>query len=397
MNWKWQEAVLLREKLDNWRISKRDYHSMIGNPADNPTPNLRLLWFTAFRSIYNTYESVHFNQQQDINRQIEAVKKLEFLVARGLHMMDVSCRVADIVLPLQGGSKYFPLEGSPGFSDMTGGFIYKPRLVEPPGEARPDDWIWTQLAKKLGIGDLYNPTMVDAVTLEEYDAELEELCREEYERWSVEQGIETLWQEFIDDPIFFEDVPVFDRPPYYPFAEQIQYGKPFNTKSGKIEIYSEYLATTDLTETKYGGYISPMPVWEPPEEGIWDPKVKKYPLLVISPHPKHRMHGIAGPNRWMNTDVYRHSVWISTADAKIRGIEDGDLVRVYSDVGEIVIQAYVTSRITPGTVSIYEGAWYNPNKQGVDRGGSPNTVLYAEKPNPSGAWPFAGLVEVEKF
>jgi anaerobic dimethyl sulfoxide reductase subunit A len=95
--------------------------------------------------------------------------------------------------------------------------------------------------------------------------------------------------------------------------------------------------------------------------------------------------------------VYRHSVWISTADAKIRGIEDGDLVRVYSDVGEIVIQAYVTSRITPGTVSIYEGAWYNPNKQGVDRGGSPNTVLYAEKPNPSGAWPFAGLVEVEKF
>ena len=88
--------------------------------------------------------------------------------------------------------------------------------------------------------------------------------------------------------------------------------------------------------------------------------------------------------------------WINTADAQARRIRDGDDIRVFNDRGATIITAKVTERIMPGVVAIPEGAWYDPDPQGVDRGGSPN-VLTKHGHSPGGA--FYGntcLVQVEK-
>jgi len=53
----------------------------------------------------------------------------------------------------------------------------------------------------------------------------------------------------------------------------------------------------------------------------------------------------------------RHACWLSLADAKTRGIKDGDLVRVYSPKGEMILPAYVTPRVAPGTANVGYGAW----------------------------------------
>ena len=97
----------------------------------------------------------------------------------------------------------------------------------------------------------------------------------------------------------------------------------------------------------------------------------------------------------LNTDAYRHSVWISVADAQARGIVDGNTVKVFNDSGTIQMPAYVTSKIVPGAVVIFEGGWAAINTSGVDTRGAPNTIT-VDTANPDGQWPFHALVDVQK-
>ena len=87
---------------------------------------------------------------------------------------------------------------------------------------------------------------------------------------------------------------------------------------------------------------------------------------------------------------------INSADAQAREICDRDMVRVFNDRGEMTIPAKVTERIMPGVVDIPEGAWYDPDDRGVDRGGCANVLT---KDAYSGAGVVAcntSLVEVQK-
>ena len=71
---------------------------------------------------------------------------------------------------------------------------------------------------------------------------------------------------------------------------------------------------------------------------------EKYPLLMSSPHSLYRVHSLLDNQLWLKGDCYRHAVWMNVSDAKARGIVDDDLVRVYNDIGEMIISAYVTSK-----------------------------------------------------
>ena len=62
-------------------------------------------------------------------------------------------------------------------------------------------------------------------------------------------------------------------------------------------------------------------------------------------------------------------------------IENGNLVRVFNDRGEMRIACRVTARIMPGVVAIPQGAWWTPAELGVDVGGSIN-VLTSERWTP---------------
>ena len=97
-------------------------------------------------------------------------------------------------------------------------------------------------------------------------------------------------------------------------------------------------------------------------------------------------------------------MWISGVDAKARGIKDGDVVRVYSETGEMELAAYVTNRMMPGTAAVHHGAWFQGggkktelNPYGMDMRGAPNILLDdVHLPNILGTLLTAGLVEVEK-
>ncbi len=88
-----------------------------------------------------------------------------------------------------------------------------------------------------------------------------------------------------------------------------------------------------------------------------------YPLRMTSGHQRWSIHSI-----WITDDVLarthqgRPFMFMNTADAKKRGIEDGDLVRVFNDFDEFKVHVKVTSaarsqeKLRPGQVMIYH-AW----------------------------------------
>lgn len=98
---------------------------------------------------------------------------------------------------------------------------------------------------------------------------------------------------------------------------------------------------------------------------------------------------------WLQ-EVEPHRMWIHPRDAEARGIRDGDEVLVFNDRGTVAIRAWVTQRIMPGVVSITEGAWYDLDEQGIDRGGCVNT-LTRDDYSPGGASVLkTALVEVKR-
>lgn len=256
----WYDVVLLREKYDKGEITKEEYYAAIGNNINNPAPNLKFA-FDIFQ-----------NKRPNIKKQIEAVKKMEMVVAQRWNW-DVDAKAADIVLPL---TEHFE---ETVFVDVNRGFVYTPKLVEPPDEVRPKEWINVQLAKRLGVADKYNPRMKD-VPWEQWDVEIQKVCKEAYKVWAKREGVKAqigtppTWKEFLKKPVIR-----IDSSPSIPWQSQIEKGEKFPTSSGKIEFYNSFLETWDPSKTDpvwggtgIGGPMLPMVMYEVPEEGFINAK-----------------------------------------------------------------------------------------------------------------------------
>jgi len=92
-------------------------------------------------------------------------------------------------------------------------------------------------------------------------------------------------------------------------------------------------------------------------------------------------------------------LWINPVDAEKRGIEDGDVVKVFNERGGVLVGAYVTERIMPGVVYVDHGARYDPLIPGeLDRGGAINTITphNITSRNAAGMAVSGFLVEVEQ-
>ncbi|MDR1603368.1 MAG: molybdopterin-dependent oxidoreductase [Gracilibacteraceae bacterium] len=409
---KFAEAVLLREKFDRGDISEKDFRNAVGCRPDAPLPNIRIV----------VLENNQLNNHQQINKRLEAIRKVDFVFGFQWHLNHLSTQHMDIVLPaplhmfettdtfLNGQQRFVS-----GPCAMRNYFVYCRKMVPGPGEVRAKDWFWTQVAKRLGVGEKFNPRLVD-VGPEQWDDEVEKIYKEGYETWAADAGgrlaaagIKPLpWEEFLRQPVV--RAPIDE--PFYPFKNWLERGeKPWATPSGKIEFSSKYLEQTDLRDTEYGGQMDPMPVWqpsymsEPAYDSPFSPRAAKYPLSLVTPVTPYRCLSCHDQNKTMRDEVYRHRVWINTADAKKRGISDNDQVLVYNEFGQIVMPAHVTSKTMPGAACIHFGAWYTPNAvttetmpYGIDINGACNLLIGDNHlPHTVNALLTAGLVEIKRF
>lgn len=90
---------------------------------------------------------------------------------------------------------------------------------------------------------------------------------------------------------------------------------------------------------------------------------------------------------------------INTKDAKKLGVKNGDVVRVFNKRGEVLAGVIISDDIMQGVVRLCEGAWYNPDENGLCKCGNAN-VLTIDIPSSklaNGNIAHTGLVNIEKF
>ncbi len=334
----------------------------------------------------------------DSNSYIKALRspKIEFILAQH-PWLENDCLFADIILP---ASTKFEQEDIQ--SDIMGGqvrMIFKEqKCVEPIGESMSDYEIVCMIAEKLGL-------------LEEYTGgtSAEDLMRSGYENSGLRDMIS--YEELNEKGYFI--VPTDPDWQKYPAGLRKFYEDPENnpltTPSGKIEFYSERLARHFPDDQER----PPVPHWiekgESHDERVSGERAKKYPLLVVSNHPRWRVHANHDDLNWlreiptckvMGPDGYKYEpLWINPADAARRGINNGDVVKVYNERGAVLGGAYVTERIMVGAICMDHGARYDPIAPGeLDRGGAINTITphNTTSKNATGMVVGAFLAEVER-
>ncbi len=348
--------------------------------ADKLNVPIKFLW--------NYSSATTLNQHSDTGRTHKILQDdtlCEFIVVIDNHMTSTA-RYADILLP-----DITNFEGSDiiqnGYAvGELGGLIYLSPAIPPMFECKSAWDICTLLARYLGIEQQFT----EGKSHEQWLAEAHEKMRKK--------------DAAIPDLASARKIGMIKR--RAPAGTGVALAKfradpkanPLKTPSGKIEIYSDRLAKIAATwKLPEGDVITPLPQYVATWESSEDRETKKtYPLQLVGHHTKGRTH-----SSYHNVDLLRqvdtHAVWINPVDAAPRGIKNGDMVRVLSKRGEVRILARVTPRIMPGVTAMPQGAWYEPDKNGVDLGANINT-LTSQRPSPlaKGNPQHTNLVEIKK-
>ncbi|MBI4301532.1 MAG: molybdopterin-dependent oxidoreductase [Chloroflexi bacterium] len=292
-----------------------------------------------------------FMQRPNINKGVEALKKVEFIVCHE-QFLTPTARFADILIPV---TTHLERNDICGIWGMGHSAIFCKQAIAPMDECKSDMEIFSELAPRIGITN-YNDHSED--------------------EWlkSLVENTEIDYKEFKQNGVHH-----FRHEPYIAFKAQISdpVHNPFRTPSGKIEIYSQRLADMNRPDT-----IPPIPKYIEPWEGRNDPLRVHYPLQLLTTHGKRTALSVYANIPWIQ-EVEPHAMWINPVDAKPREIQNGDWVRLFNERGTLMIKAKVTQRIMPGVVSIDHGMWYKPDELGVDWGGSVN-VLTRDEDTPIG-------------
>jgi molybdopterin guanine dinucleotide-containing S/N-oxide reductase-like protein len=251
-----------------------------------------------------------------------------FTVVHELFFTDTT-DYADYVLPATTFLEHTDIQGAYGHYFVQ----LSQQAIEPPGEARPNVWLFGQLAQRMGFTeecfrDTPEQIIAQALALgmdgHSQNAQMEHITFDDLKR---EGHI----------PLAFHAEP--ETHPFMPYTSG-----PLPTPSGKIEFYSERLAAQGL---------DPVPGFEPSTESRWGKAAERYPLEFLSRKADNYMN-----STFANLDGHRkmeartsQKLEMHAQDATPRGIGDGDAVRVWNGRGSLLLTAHVNGSVPAGVVA----------------------------------------------
>jgi trimethylamine-N-oxide reductase (cytochrome c) len=351
--------------------------------------------------MYYKYGGSHFGTMTDTNRFARMYRsdKLEFVVNQGI-WMEGETKFADVILPACTNFERWDISE---FANC-GGYIQhaftqcnhrvavmQHKCIEPLGESRSDHQIFLDLATRLGIGSMYSEGVTEL-----------DWCKRLFDATDLPRVVS--WKDFLEkgyyvvpapppvrrDPVsyrWFAEGRAKDTPELTPLPADYteEFGMGLQTQSGKIEFEASSLKRFDPDDPERGPIMRYVPSWEGPHTSEL---YEKYPLQLITPHPRHSFHTQSDGKHAIVNDVTDHRVlvdgryyWIvrvNSQDAAARGLAQHDLVRVFNDRGAVICAVRLTERVPAGTVHSYESsAVYEPVGEpgnSPDRGGCMNLL-----------------------
>lgn len=302
-----------------------------------------------------------FHHHQDLNRLRGAWRKPETIIFNE-QFWTPAAKMADIVLPATTGLERDDI----GYARKEPYMIAMKKAREPIGEARDDYWIFSEITRRLGAGETYS----EGRDTMQWLAHMYEEAREKSAKSGVAfPAFDEFWEAGIVEAKGEEREPVmlarFRADPA---------NNPLKTPSGKIEIFSEKIASFGYDDCP--GHA----VWLEPIEWLGSKKAEHYPLHMLSDQPTDKLHSQLdhSPHAKATKVKGRQPITMHPEDATARGLADGDLVRVFNDRGACLAAVRTSDRIRRGVVRLSTGAWFDPEDSGsnmpLEKHGNPNAL-----------------------
>lgn len=337
----------------------------------------------------------------DMADAIEAFRSVDLVVSNQYTLQDTA-RYADFVLPVTVGWEHVP--GLNGLQNCADYAVMGVQITEPMYECKDYRWIGEQLLERWGIDskdvwpvsrEMVEYTLfADCQILAEDGSGFEPFLSFTEEEAALfgpeaqprEEG-RISFTEFSQMGVYHIQRSKGDAGSVVgsaAFVEDPETNK-MSTESGKIEIYSKTapaLSSTLISGDSFS-YIPPIASYVPTKNGYedtfsdYEAGVKNdTPYQLLSAHYQRSKHSTVD-NVPVQREAFSRPVFIATQDAAEKGIEDGDVVRVFNEKGSVLRHAYVTNRLMPGVVDLPHGAMVLVDPEtGFNISGSCNWVSY---------------------
>lgn len=329
-----------------------------------------------------------FAHQPDTMKLERAWKKPDTVVVTDT-VWTATARHADIVLPAATAFEHNDITNIGTYTND--GIVAMQQAIAPQWESKADYVIFSELARRMGVEAEFTEGLDEMGWIRRtYDA-----ARQMGGRMGVKMPeFDAFWKQGY---VLF-DVKPQDR--NYVAWDKFRADPKTNsmsTESGLIQLFSPKIAGYGYKDCL--GH----PSYFEPTEGV-NTKTAATPLALMACKSRYRMHSqLDGTVSHDFANIRdREPCWIHPADAKARGIQNGDIVLVKNGRGALLAGAYVTDRVMAGVVVVHHGAWFAPKdlpEGRIDIHGNSNTLTMDEPTSSLACGNIAStaLVEVSKW
>jgi anaerobic selenocysteine-containing dehydrogenase len=281
---------------------------------DDIDPPLRALF------IYNHNPLVVHPDQNRMKRGL--AREDVFTVGIEIAMTE-SMHYCDIVLPAATHFECDDLYGAYGHHSLQ----RAEAIIPPVGEALPNTEIFRRLAARFGFDDACFKASDDELMNDAVDGAHPRLRGMKPSEIPTGEALRMTAADGRPMALFDNAMPA--------------------TPSGKIELASDVLATR-------WGAAARLPAFRP--------RAGKFPLSLISPASDARISSTLLGMGGAPTDA--PPLLMNPEDARARGLESARHVRLWNDLGEVILPLRITDAVAQGVVASEKGAWLATSRTG---------------------------------
>ena len=366
--------TLIPEAIMNPPVKWRGGHVIAGLPAEDQVVEwdfphagdyeLHMIWTDS--PCWQTCWNGGYEMQRALQHP-----NLEFILAQH-PWLENDCLFADIILPTTTKLEVRDISADL-FSGQYNMLMHEEQAIPHVGESLSDFEAVGEVAKKLGLYEQYVGGTEDELIKKGFDnsgvqnmVSYEEFMEKGYYVIPTAEG----WE---DDPRGMR--PFYDDPQAHPLL----------TPTGLIEFKSTLLEQFFPDDEERPPVPHFVPYGESHSESLLHPRAEEYPFLLITNHPRWRVHAQNDDNTWcreietckvMGPDGYMYEpIWVNPKDAVLLGLKDGDIVKMYNERGAVLGGIRLSERVIPQAIYQDHGARVDNIVVGeLDRAGANNLI-----------------------